>query len=88
MVRSRNASWNGTIASGAEVTYGRLATATALDIYPTALSAPSGSSTNTLWAPSGSGTGGSAAYSVTNSLELQSATDRATVASLTGNFLR
>lgn len=83
-----NASWNGTIASGAEVTYGLLATATALDIYPTALSAPSGSSTNTLWAPSGSGTGGSAAYSVTNSLELQSAADRATVASLTGNFLR
>lgn len=83
-----NASWNGTIASGAEVTYGLLATATALDIYPTALSAVTGSSTNTLWAPSGTGTGGSAAYSVTNSLELQSATDRATVVSLTGNFLR
>ena len=65
-----------------------LATATAQDIYPTALSAVTGSSTNTLWAPSGSGSGGSAAYRVTNSLEMQNATDRATVASLTGNFLR
>lgn len=83
-----NASWNGTIASGSTVTFGVLGTATAPDIYPTALSAVTGSSTNTLWAPSGTGTGGSAAYSVTNSLELQSATDRATVASLTGNFLR
>lgn len=83
-----NTSWNGTIASGATVTFGVLGTATAPDIYPTILNTPSGSSTNTLWAPSVSGTGGSAAYSVTNSLELQSAADRATVASLTGNFLR
>ena len=83
-----NESYNGTIASGAEVTFGLLATATAQNIYPTALSAVTGSSTNTLWAPSGSGAGGSAVYSVTNALELQGAADRATVAGLTGNFLR
>ncbi len=83
-----NASWNGTIASGGTATFGVLGTATAPNIYPTVLNTPSGSSTNTLWTPSVSGTGASAAYSVTNSLELQSAADRATVASLTGNFLR
>ncbi len=83
-----NESYNGMIASGAEVTFGLLATATAQNIYPTALSAVTGSSTNTLWAPSVSGTGGSAVYSVTNALELQGAADRATVAGLTGNFLR